>query len=192
MAFADDLLELAQTIADLPAERHRQASLRRAVSTAHYALFHLLISEATLNWARAELRPTLGRLFDHGPMGAASINKEAEPNAFLNDHPGDSPDRTAAEYLRTVAKTFVQSQQRRIDSDYNMAKEITETEMLTQIESVTEAFRSWNAIRDSAAAQSYLLSLLGNKQRQEKKTTPAQKNKLPRKQKSPPADGSST
>lgn len=181
MAFADDLLELAQSIADLPADKHRRASIRRAVSTAYYALFHLLISEATLNWARPELRFTLGRLFDHGPMSTASINKVAELNGYLNGDPPEGPERLVAEKLRTVAKTFNQAQQRRIDADYNMAKEVTETEMLTQIESVAEAFKCWNAVRDSPSAQAYLLSMLGGK-RQEKKDPPAEKGNRRNKQ----------
>lgn len=136
MAFADDLLALAQDIADLPAVNRRQASVRRAVSTAYYALFHLLISEATLNWARPELRATLGRLFDHGP---------------------NSQERTVAEHLRTVVTTFIQAQQRRVDADYNLGKDVDETEMLTQLESVTRAFGSWKLIREEASAQAYLL-----------------------------------
>src|ERR1700730_7710734 len=99
MAFADDLLELAQDMANLPAANRRQANLRRADSTAYYALFHLLISKATLNWARADLRPALGRLFEHGPMNTASINKEAELNAYFNNHPSESPERIVAEHL---------------------------------------------------------------------------------------------
>jgi len=71
----------------IPSEARRQANLRRSVSTAYYALFHLLISEATLNWARPELRPMLGRLFDHGPMCSASENKEADLNRYLGDDP---------------------------------------------------------------------------------------------------------
>ena len=62
MAFADDLLALAQDISDLPSTGRRQATIRRAISTAYYALFHLLILEATLNWARPELRPILAKL----------------------------------------------------------------------------------------------------------------------------------
>jgi hypothetical protein len=88
MAFADDdLLALAQGIANLPSETRRQANLRRSVSTAYYALFHLLSSEATLNWARPELEPMLGRLFDHGPMRSTSEEKEAELNRYLADRP---------------------------------------------------------------------------------------------------------
>ncbi|HEY6392134.1 MAG TPA: hypothetical protein VIX89_12695 [Bryobacteraceae bacterium] len=137
MAFADDLLKLAQDIANLPAADRRQANLRRAVSTAYYALFHLLISEATLNCGRPELRPALGRLFDHGPMNTASTNKEADLNAYFNNHPSESPERVVAGHLRSVAKTFVRAQQRRIDADYNLGKEVEETDMLTQLETVT-------------------------------------------------------
>ena len=57
-------------------EEPRQAGLRRAVSTAYYSLFHLLISEATSNWSRAEQRPALGRIFEHGKMKNASTNTE--------------------------------------------------------------------------------------------------------------------
>ena len=56
MAYANDLLELAQHLAKLDSENPRQACLRRAVSTAYYALFHLLIAEATSNWRHTELR----------------------------------------------------------------------------------------------------------------------------------------
>jgi hypothetical protein len=57
MAYCDDLFALARDLANLhPAEEAHQASLRKAVSTAYYALFHLLVSGATANWRRPELR----------------------------------------------------------------------------------------------------------------------------------------
>ncbi len=43
MAFADDLLEQAYHLASLETGDPKQSSLRRAVSTAYYALFHLRI-----------------------------------------------------------------------------------------------------------------------------------------------------
>jgi hypothetical protein len=81
MLFAEDLLDLARDIADMDADNPRQASLRRAVSTAYYALFHLLISEATSNWRQVELRPALGRIFEHGKMKNASSNRAQTLNA---------------------------------------------------------------------------------------------------------------
>lgn len=107
MAFPDDLLELAQELANLHPESPNQASLRRAVSTAYYALFHLLISETTANWARPELRARLGRCFDHGPMKTASEAQVAQSNSDLNDNPPEGEEKTAAIHLRTVANAFI-------------------------------------------------------------------------------------
>jgi hypothetical protein len=177
MAFADDLLALAQDIADLPSIERRQANLRRAISTAYYALFHLLISEATLNWARPELRPILGRLFDHGSMFNASVNQEAELNRYFNgDPPPDGHERMVAEHLFTVASTLIQAQRYRVEADYNLAKEVEDIKLLTQLETVTQAFKSWTIVRDEPTAQAYLLSMLGNKDRRERKPEPSKKN----------------
>jgi uncharacterized protein (UPF0332 family) len=187
MTFAEELLELAQDIASLNAAKPRQARIRRAVSTAYYALFHLLISEATLNWTRKVLRPQLGRLFDHGPMSTASINKAAELSAYFKEDPPEGPERTIAEHLRVVATTFDEAQQRRVDADYNLAKEITETEMLTQIEDVTQAFKSWDIIRDDLSAQQYLLSLPGAKERRQPRKPGSRKRQRNRRQQPPAA-----
>jgi hypothetical protein len=58
-----DLIEQAQHLAKREPNRPRQASLRRAVSTAYYALFHMLISDAALKlvpnspvWLRDQAR----------------------------------------------------------------------------------------------------------------------------------------
>jgi hypothetical protein len=164
MAFPDDLLELAQQLTDLHPEKPHQASLRRAVSTAYYALFHLLISEATVNWARPDLRARLGRCFDHGPMKNASkitvaqVNRDAKGNLLAGS------EKTVALHLRTVANAFIQAQQRRNDADYKMDKEWKPIEVATHIASVTEAFETWNVIREDPAAQAYLVSLLGTKE----------------------------
>jgi uncharacterized protein (UPF0332 family) len=167
MPFADDLLELAQHLANLEPENPRQASLRRAVSTAYYALFHLLISEATLNWNRIELRSALGRVFEHGKMKGASEEKRSELNSEFKKNPPSSPELTTLKHLHTVADTFIQAQQKRNDADYDTAQEWTQTDVLTQIDAVSAAFRSWNIIREEPVAQAYLVSLLGKKRRSE-------------------------
>lgn len=58
-----------------------QADLRRAVSSAYYALFHFLIEEATLSivgTARAKepLRQLVGRGFNHTAMREASAEMD--------------------------------------------------------------------------------------------------------------------
>jgi len=64
MSLAEDLLEQADHLARREKKRPKQASLRRAVSAAYYALFHLLISETVSNWRRADQRADLARAFE--------------------------------------------------------------------------------------------------------------------------------
>jgi hypothetical protein len=64
-ALHEELLDLAALLATEP--QPKAAVLRRAISTAYYALFHLLIFETTLNWGiedqrqRSLERSTTGR-----------------------------------------------------------------------------------------------------------------------------------
>jgi hypothetical protein len=119
-------------------------------------------------------------------MYSTSVTREAELNAYFKGNFPEGPERTVAQHLLTVSKAFVQAQQRRVDADYNMGREVTETETLTQIESVTEAFKTWNIIRDEGSAQAYLLSMLGNKDRREKKANPPKQLKPRRNRQQPP------
>jgi hypothetical protein len=118
MPFPDDLLELAQDLADIRHGRPHQARLRRAVSTAYYAIFHLLISEATVNWARPEFRAILARCFDRGPMKQASEAAVSRINNAFKDNPPEGERKTVNTLLRTVAHAFIQAQQLRNDADY--------------------------------------------------------------------------
>ena len=55
--------------------------------------------------------------------------------------------------LLTVANSFVQAQQRRIDAEYNLAKEWGPSEVAAHISSVDEAFQAWSRISPGAKAQ---------------------------------------
>jgi uncharacterized protein (UPF0332 family) len=167
VGYADDLLELAQQLANLEPANPRQACLRRAVSTAYYALFHLLIFEATLNWGRAELRPDLGRVFGHGKMKTASVERRSQLEAYFKKNPPEGRELAVFKHLHTVAQTFIQVQHRREEADYDTGKEWTQTDVLAQIVAVGAAFESWKAIREEPVAQVYLVSLLGKRPRPE-------------------------
>ena len=71
MAFAHDLLEQARHLASPEPMRPRQASLRRTISTAYYALFHLLTTAAVMNWRTPRHRAQLARAFEHRRMNEA-------------------------------------------------------------------------------------------------------------------------
>jgi uncharacterized protein (UPF0332 family) len=164
MPFPDDLLEQAKHLANREKKKPRQASLRRSVSTAYYALFHLLIQEATLNWRRPDQRALLARFFEHGKMKAASEKQRSDCNRDLNQEPSPLSRREldSTRHLHRVANAFSQAYQQRMTADYNNAKQWSRSEVLSEIELVEKAFKSWREIRNQATAQRYLISLLGN------------------------------
>ena len=107
MPFADDLLEQANHLAYRESDNPKQASLRRAVSTAYFALFHLLIDEAVSQWGVERHRGMLGRTFEHGRMKAVCHD-------LCKDFQSGSP-KISAE-LNTVAQAFIKLQQSRHNS----------------------------------------------------------------------------
>jgi uncharacterized protein (UPF0332 family) len=111
MAVAEDLLEQAYHLARRERTKPRQASLRRAISTAYYALFHLLVREATGNWKRNVQRMRLARSFEHGKMKKAS-----EVIIHAKFHSQNA--RSVAD-LKSLARTFVRLQDSRHLADYD-------------------------------------------------------------------------
>jgi hypothetical protein len=167
MGYPEDLLQLAQETATLhPGDAH-QPSLRRAISSGYYALFHLLISDAVASCADPQFRATLARVFDHGPMKQASDKKLSELNDFFDRRPPEGPERTIAYHLYNVAETFSQAQHNRNEADYNLLREWQPTQVSLLLEAIAEAFRSWNTIRDDPAARSCLGSMLPSRERKQ-------------------------
>ncbi len=154
MAYHDDLLRQALQLARSERNRPRQASLRRAVSAAYYGLFHMLIDEAVRNWRHAQLRPILGRAFDHSTMKAACNQLLDRGRRFGTGDPA------AMRILRVVAEAFVQLQEQRHIADYDSSKRWTRSEALAQIKRAEEALAGWRTIREAEIAQRFLVSLL--------------------------------
>jgi hypothetical protein len=78
MPFADDLLEQSLHLANREPKRPRQASLRRAISTAYYALFRLLTAASVSNWKNVRQRAALARAFEHSRMKNACSRTESK------------------------------------------------------------------------------------------------------------------
>lgn len=155
MAFHDDLLQLAIDLAGQHPTSLNQATLRRSVSTAYYALFHLLISETVANWSRASSRDALGRMFDHALMKRVSSGI-ADSHKF----PFKGEDPVVVQNLRAVASAFVLLQDKRHIADYDNSISWTRTEALKEWTRAAEAFADWDSIRNEVIAQNYLVSLL--------------------------------
>jgi uncharacterized protein (UPF0332 family) len=151
MALPEDLLEQAQFLATREPKRPRQASLRRAVSTAYYALFHLLIREAVKHWRRPAERNLLGRMFEHSVMKKACLRTR---DAFKSTREPN------LQSLSLIAGTFVQMQQHRHTADYDNDNRWSRVDALNQVNSVAASFSAWKGIRKDPEAQKFLVSLL--------------------------------
>ena len=108
MAFHDELLELAFDLATSQSKQN-QAYYRRAISTAYYAVFHLLINQAVEHWDDPESRGALVRVFDHAHM--RRVSPQVESANFAGAHPA------LIERMKLVCGTFVHLQGRRHRAD---------------------------------------------------------------------------
>ena len=71
MTLHHDLLDAASHLATRETRKPKQASLRRAVSAAYYALFHLLVADGAKRLSPAKpdgLSLVIQRAFNHGEM----------------------------------------------------------------------------------------------------------------------------
>ena len=178
MEYADDLLQLARELANLRPAAH-QPSLRRALSTAYYALFHLLINDAVASCGDPQLRAALSRIFDHGRMRQASNDKVSKLKAFFSQRPLKGPDYDLKEHLYNVAATFQQAHHNRNEADYNLVREWQPAEVALLIEGVADAFHSWNEIHEEQAARDYLISMLPSREtKQPEKMPPDRRPRL--------------
>lgn len=155
MAYHDDLLQQAFALAHRERRKPKQVSLRRAVSSAYYALFHLLVAETVSNWRNPEQRTLLGRSLDHRQMKAACRRMRNLPQSAW---PGVEP--ATLEAMQLVASAFAELQEQRHIADYDNDSTWTRTEVLKQVTTVERAFAAWRKIRKERIAQDFLLSLL--------------------------------
>ena len=155
-----DLLRQARLLATKEPRKPLQASLRRGVSAAYYALFHLLVDEAVGRMVAASqqsLRDCLSRAFAHANMNTvaqmfakSSVSPKLSPG--LNGHPLQPE-------LIKVAKAFVDLQHRH-DADYNMAQRFSRQDVLDLIDQADQAVSDWHNVRNTPPADTFLVGLL--------------------------------
>lgn len=160
MAFQDDLLEQAGHLTKREPRRPKQASLRRAVSAAYYALFHLLVDGTTRNWKHQAQRSELGRAIEHGRLRKACEQKRARIKEYLKGNPPIGRERDVAAQLQRVMDTVIELQQDRHTADYDNSKRWARVEVQAKVDAAVTAFASWKGVRQEDAAQEFLVSLL--------------------------------
>jgi hypothetical protein len=113
---ADDLLEDARHLAARGDTEKRKSCMRRAVSTAYYAIFHLIVEDFVEHWEFEDQRARLARMFDHKKMRDAAFTPKDEKNP--------TPVETA---LMDAKTAFRQLQADRHRADYDLAWNIRRT-----------------------------------------------------------------
>ncbi|SPF46825.1 conserved hypothetical protein [Candidatus Sulfopaludibacter sp. SbA4] len=153
MAYADDLFRDAQHLAKRGGKHPKQSSLQRAVSTAYYAAFHLLVADFVANWRIPEQRARLGRMFEHRRMSGAVFET------------GDKHNPTPIEVeIKSLIAKFTQLQKDRYEADYNVAKIWFHTDVVRALDLADEVFKIWRRVRKEKLAQHHLMSMFGARQ----------------------------
>lgn len=159
MPFHQDLLTLARQMVDRNPAAPLEAELRRAVSTAYYALFHLLIHEGTNRLvAAANLRSRVARTFDHKCM-----NTVCKEFAWLPPNPAGQHVHSSGVVIPNgvvvIASEFVTLQDARINADYNTAITWHHLQAEAQVASAELAFGEWPAVQADPGTDLFLAEL---------------------------------
>jgi hypothetical protein len=156
MPYPHELLKLARELVDRNPAAPVEVDLRRGVSTAYYALFHLLVFEATEHLiAVPALRPRVARSFDHRIMKTV-CGEYASPSP----NPPGQPPGPAAQVLRAIAVVFIQLQSARHLADYDFSVTMTQPQAVNDVKKAETAFQDWDTVRTDPAALTFLAELL--------------------------------
>jgi uncharacterized protein (UPF0332 family) len=175
MALHHDLREQALHLTKREPKKPKQASLRRAVSAAYYAIFHLLTAEGTrlVGPNKPEgLSLAIQRAFNHGDMKNVCQSFVQGHIAVTNGRaPGNPPIATRNlitlpldPALFAVTQAFIDLQQYRHQADYDLNKQWNRLEVITHVQTVTRAFADWTVVRNTPTASVFVTALLLQKQ----------------------------
>jgi len=168
MSYADDLLQQARALAAIDPRRPKQASLRRAISAAYYAIFHELVDRAvgallSGSDAAGPIGNRLRRVADHRAALRAARwfagAPESMPQAIrgVRAASGASAPRVESA-LVLVCEALVNLQEKRHTADYDLGTAFTRDEAQRLIGDAEAAVA---ALRGLAVKGDALVFLLG-------------------------------
>jgi hypothetical protein len=160
MSLHDDLLDTARALIRRNQNRPTQADLRRSISTAYYALFHRLIDDGIARLASGANQPeAFGRAFGHTDMKKICQHLQKSPlppqiTAFFGP--------AVPTELKNVAAAFIELQDLRHAADYDRGRSppFSKADARDAVGRVETAFRDWEQVRTTPAAQVFLVLLL--------------------------------
>jgi hypothetical protein len=182
---ASELIHACEALLEQPGSAARvEANVRRAASSAYYALFHMLAddgasetvlldrSEIHPRWQfgarrsavddpskRSELHARVRRAFDHKQMKMAATNVRDWKPSRAEQFPelfGHLPDPK----VKQIAAAFVELQASRHIADYDLAADFPWAEGYRLVNLAEQAWKAWFEIRGGSDAAVFLLFLL--------------------------------
>jgi uncharacterized protein (UPF0332 family) len=148
---SSDLLTQAGLLARKERRKPLQASLRRALSTTYYALFHFMIEESTRmmigSSARSEnLRKLAARAFIHGKMKSVCEQfAKPTPRPLLATFWSSLQPYMNSD-LQQICATFVDMQALRHEADYDMAQIFLRSEAVNAVKRTGDAMSAWKRL----------------------------------------------
>jgi hypothetical protein len=151
VGLADELLEDARDLESRGYADNRPSYMRRAISTAYYAAFHLFVEDFVEHWEFKDQRARLGRMFKHRDMRTGFTAADPNNKTLLEQE------------LIDVIKAFEQLQKDREQADYDSGWMPVETDVRISISRAEDVFAKWRKIRGEDIARHHLLSMFGAK-----------------------------
>jgi hypothetical protein len=158
------LLDLAKRLIGI-APGAVEADLRRGISSAYYALFHLLIQETMTSVViDPSFRPKVARALQHGAMRSVCDKyNPAKPDSagqFIAQEGHGFPQQVIPAELRLVASTFIALYAAREKADYDDAVTVQHTEALALVQQAEAAFQAWLTAQSHASGTTFLQEFL--------------------------------
>jgi uncharacterized protein (UPF0332 family) len=163
MSLAEELLTQARFLANLDPHSPTQANLRRAVSSAYYAVFHLFSGEVAAQISPlgpSGLRNRTQRALNHN-----SMYKAAEAFSLSGARPRNLPadidllGPVSAELI-SIAEGFKRLQDERHAADYDISQSFDRIKVLELVETAENIFVAWRKEKKSGNAPVFLASLM--------------------------------
>ena len=150
-----DLVTQARMLTRCEPRRPKQATLRRAISTAYYGLFHFLIEESTAllfgtGQVDTAFRQMAARAFIHGKMKSVCAE-------FVKTNPKQVHSLLQPFWQRfgiannhqapLIAKDFIDLQDERHTADYDLTVSFSRQDALNAITRAERALTAWRQMR---------------------------------------------
>jgi uncharacterized protein (UPF0332 family) len=165
VTLAADLLDQAFHLASFGKTKPKQASLRRAISTAYYSMFHLILDDAArylVSNGNVTLRGAVLRTFEHN-----SVKKSADAISRIHRSPNEKHwlathlNGAISTDLALVCGTLVDLKDQRDSADYDVLASFTRSNVTSTLSIVHHAETVWGRTRHTYNARVFLLTCAG-------------------------------